>query len=142
MGACNHPGICSICYFRIRCLLQDFECPICKQPQEFVVVSHGPPQKYQQFNIYGNDLGPEYVFDDRSRMFFPKDHYRNRIESLMQFKCIACGKVKRDMKTLKNHLQSEHGIHMCGLCIEHKSTFPAEQKCYSQSTYEAHLRQG
>lgn len=42
VGECNHHGICSRCSMRMRLIMDDRNCPMCKQPLERVVVSSAP----------------------------------------------------------------------------------------------------
>ena len=37
VGSCEHQGVCSVCFLRMRSLLQDSSCPICKTELEFVI---------------------------------------------------------------------------------------------------------
>ena len=40
MGVCNHKDVCSNCVLRIRLLLEDIKCPICKTECPDVIVSN------------------------------------------------------------------------------------------------------
>ena len=40
MGVCNHKDVCSNCVLRIRLLLEDIKCPICKTECPEVIVSN------------------------------------------------------------------------------------------------------
>ena len=136
-GACVHCNdICSICFLRIRSLQRNFNCPVCKAalPQ---VLSHSSVgdlasakqlQFLSDFEIWGDNAGPEYTFEEKSQIFFPKDYYRQYIEGLFQFKCKVCDAVKRDLKSLKTHYQADHNLYLCNHCLDHKQMFPAEQK--------------
>ena len=77
-------------------------------------------------------------------MFFPRKYFRDKIEPLWASRCKVkgCNAMKRDMSALKKHLTEDHKMHMCALCIEHKQSFPSEQKMYTQAQYETHLRKG
>ena len=37
VGVCNHHGVCTVCFLRMRSLLQDYTCPMCKTDLEFVI---------------------------------------------------------------------------------------------------------
>lgn len=34
---------------------------------------------YENFTIWGEDAGPEHVFDHKSKMFFPKEYHKNAV---------------------------------------------------------------
>jgi len=146
VGTCNHHGICSICFLRMRSLLQDYTCPICKCELEYVI-GVGPKQIdqgrdcYEHFTIWGEDAGPDHVFDHKSKMFVPKDHHKKTIEKLRVCKCQDCGQWKRDMGSLRKHIR-EHNKQLCALCIEHKKVFPSEHIMYTEAEYDKHLKCG
>lgn len=56
----------------------------------------GPKQKqqgrdcYEHFTIWGEDAGPEHVFDHKSKMFFPKDHHKNAVCNRIGIICAQC----------------------------------------------------
>ena len=142
MTVCGHDQVCSVCYVRMRTLLRAFTCPMCKTELENVVCPKGKLKSHSSYQVDGSEHLSGYVYNHRARMFFPPSHYKQHIETLWQCRCRQCGTLKRDVKALKAHLLQDHNTLMCGLCIEHKQAFPAEQKCYSQAEYEKHLRDG
>jgi hypothetical protein len=92
IGQCNHHGICTICYVRMRSLLQDYTCPMCKSDLEHVI-GVGPKQiaqgrvSFENYNIWGEDAGPELVFDHKSKMFFPKEYHKSAV---CPVSCVIC----------------------------------------------------
>lgn len=153
---CGHDDICSICFLRIRTLNRDKCCPTCKADLEHVIClehsgksKEGNPKgskvlRWRDFEIWGDTCGSNHRIDDRSGMFFTQNYLRDHVDKLWSFKCqvAKCGAVKRDIKSLKTHSQAEHQLLMCNLCIDNKQVFPSEQKFYTQSQYETHLRRG
>jgi hypothetical protein len=87
-------------------------------------------------------VGPGYTLDHKSQMFVPDKYHRERILPLWAARCGICSQSKKDVKSLRTHMNSEHNAHMCTLCIENKQAFPAEQKIYTPAEYEKHLRTG
>jgi len=140
--SCGHNSLCSMCYLRIRALQRNFCCPSCKRELEHVICTDKPGMKYEDFQVWGESIGPDFNYDQKSRMFFPSKYYRAKAQKLWSFRCSVCSNVSRDMKALRAHVQAEHGMQMCLQCIEHKQVFPSEQKTYSQKGYEDHLRKG
>lgn len=126
----------------MRSIQKKYICPTCNQNLDHVICSEFPKESFDFTNIYGDNIGPDYVFDFKSRMFFPKDYYKSKIESLWMCKCPTCSTVKRDMKSLRGHVYGEHKMQICTLCVEHKQVFPSEHKIYTQGQYETHLRRG
>ncbi|CAM9260214.1 unnamed protein product, partial [Ectocarpus fasciculatus] len=74
-GECNHRGVCSVCFVRMRSLLRDYSCPICKRDLDKVVCS-STVQDYQELSIWGTDAGAMFIFDEKSKMFFPRKYHR------------------------------------------------------------------
>jgi len=142
---CGHDGVCSVCFARLRCLLRDFTCPMCKQELNNVICVDGKSHEgktHADFEAMGDEHLPGFIYNHRARMFFPPSHYKKHIEPLWLCRCLVCKSLKRDIKALKTHYNAEHQLLLCGLCIEHKQSFPAEQRVYTQLEYERHLNHG
>ena len=139
--SCGHTGVCSICFLRLRSILRDFNCPQCKQNCETVIGSCEVKSKFTDFEIWGEQL-PGFVYDHTSRMFFPPEHHRQKIDTLRKSVCPICGVLKRDTKSLKIHLNADHKLLMCQLCLDFKHSFPSEQRIYTQQEYETHIKVG
>jgi len=122
-------------------VMRDYSCPQCKQNCELVICTPDVGAVYTDFEIWGEQI-PGFSFDHTSRMFFPPDHYKSKIEALRKSVCRICQVAKRDIKALRAHMTADHKLQMCALCIEHKHAFPSEQRVYSQAEYENHLRRG
>jgi len=139
---CGHNNICSLCFLRIRALQRNFHCPSCKKELDNVICTDKPDAKFEDFQVWGDSIGPEFVLDAKSQMFFPNTYYRSKAQKLWSYKCSICRKFMRDMKSLRAHVNTEHNMHICSLCIDNKQVFPSEQKMYTQKQYDVHLRQG
>eukprot|EP01041_Mallomonas_annulata_P007254 gene7254-14790_t len=143
VGECEHKGVCSICFYRLRVLLKDFSCPMCKTSLEQVIAQGTQSTKrFDEFHIWGDNAGPEFTFDHKSKMFFNRAHYRTSIEPLMISQCLLCKSNHYDSKKLRIHVQSNHNMRMCQLCIENKQVFPSEHKIYTVDEYDKHLKIG
>lgn len=134
--------VCSICFLRMRAIQRNFNCPSCKSNLENLVCSSSPDLDFGDFQIWGESAGPDLVLDHKSRMFFPKDYYRSKVESLWVCKCKLCGQSKRDIKGLRAHVNGDHNLQICQLCVENRESFPSEHIYYTQAEYEIHLRSG
>lgn len=143
LTVCGHnEAICSICFLRIRSLQRNFHCPSCKRELDNIIVSTDPSKRFADYPMWGESIGEGFAYDALAQMFFPKEYYRNSIEPLRQLKCVVCSTSRRDYKAFKGHLHAEHNLHLCMLCVDHKQVFPAEQKVYTKSDYDRHLRAG
>ena len=143
VGACNHcSNICSICMLRIRVLQHSKKCPACTAELPIIICTDRLNASLEDYNIWGDNIGPDFSFDSRSSIFYPNDYYKKVILPLWLWKCNVCNHTKRDAKGLKTHVMSEHNLHICNLCVEHKLVFPFETKIYNQSLYEIHLKRG
>lgn len=78
---CGHSGICSVCFLRIRSVLRDFNCPQCKQNCDTVICTPDTTAVYNDFEVWGEKI-PGFSYDHTSRMFFPPEHYKSKIEAL------------------------------------------------------------
>ena len=140
-GSCNHGGVCSLCYLRMRSLSRDMRCPICKTTLEHVVCTDLPNVTFESFPIWGDKL-PDFDFDAKSSMFFPREYYKNKVQSLWRSQCSICQSLKRDAVTLRKHVTTDHNQQMCLLCIENKHAFPSEHRVYTAAEYDRHLKKG
>jgi len=86
---CNHSEICSICILRIRVLHANLSCPICKDTNDTVIVptADSPNTAFNQFQVWGDEIGPEYSFDVTSRMFLPTTYETRHIAPLFSLRC-------------------------------------------------------
>ena len=77
-----------------------------------------------------------------SQMFFPNDYYKSQVLPLWLCQCNICHQQRRDMKNLRIHIQKEHNIEICNLCLNNRNLFPNEYRYYTQKEYEKHLKTG
>lgn len=143
LTACSHKeATCSMCFLKIRSLQRNFHCPTCKRELENIICTKEEDKSFNDFQIWGDSIGENYVREQRSQMFFPKDYYQQRVNKLWTYQCITCGQIRRDMKSLRSHCIADHNLLLCLLCDEYKQIFPSEQRTYTQHEYEKHLRFG
>jgi hypothetical protein len=139
---CGHNSTCAVCFLRIRSVLKDKGCPVCKQELENVVCCSPSAEPYESYGVEGCEYVPGFLYDHKSSIFFPPPYYRKYIEPLWKCVCSICNTAKRDLKSLRLHVIHEHKMHMCNLCLEFKQSFPSEQVIYTQKDYDTHLRCG
>ncbi len=126
----------------MRSIQRSFACPTCKSTVEKVICSYDPLFNYSAVNFWGDSIGPDFTYDEKSQMFFPTDYYKSKINSLWLCKCSICNQVKRDLKGLRTHCHMDHKIELCQLCLDNRNFFPSEHKYYTQAQYETHIRKG
>ncbi|CAI5725011.1 unnamed protein product [Peronospora farinosa] len=140
VGVCNHHGICSKCSMRMRLIMDDRNCPMCKQPMERVVVSSST-RLYESFELWGDAAGPESVLDEKSEMIFVdcRAHYYE-LRSLREFNCRIkrCREMKHTLGQLKEHMRHDHGVEFCELCLTHQSFFIQEQEVFTKGALKGH----
>ena len=93
---CGHDTVCSLCTLKIRALVRDRTCPFCNTECEHTVCTTDLSKTYEDYEVYGDSIGPEHVLDARSQMFFPKTYFKTHIEALWACRCPVgkCGAVK------------------------------------------------
>jgi hypothetical protein len=78
---------------RMRLLLRDTACSVCKVPQDQVYVFSAPDQvrPWAGLQIWGENAGPGVVFDDVARMFMPKDFHKDVFTPIKSPWCTETG---------------------------------------------------
>ncbi|KAI9921429.1 hypothetical protein PsorP6_000844 [Peronosclerospora sorghi] len=144
LGECNHVGICSKCSMRMRLLLDDRNCPMCKQPLARVVVSRRA-QPYESFQLWDDAAGPASLLDEPSGMIFAdcRAHYDD-LRRLREFTCRLkrCVARKHSLAQLQEHLRQDHGVEFCELCLTHQSFFIQEHDVFTKSALKRHCING
>ena len=67
---CNHDGVCSLCFLKIRSLSRDMQCPMCKTDLDHVIclsASEEEPKTWDGYSIWGDSIGPDHTLDPRSK---------------------------------------------------------------------------
>ncbi|AQL09127.1 Putative RING zinc finger domain superfamily protein [Zea mays] len=163
-GLCGHREVCSTCVARLRLVMDDKRCCICKTvcPSVFVTKAMG---KYTRvvtdFSVFPNGAnegkaGDFWYHGDTQAYFDDADHYR-MIRSMCQLSCNVCDNAEdqdalaaqakrrskfRNIDQLKGHLYHVHRLHMCNLCLEGRKVFICEQKLYLKSQLAQHMKTG
>eukprot|EP01035_Chromulina_nebulosa_P020252 gene20252-26293_t len=117
-------------------------CPECKTQLDHVICTTNESLKYYDFNIWGEDIGPDYHFDHKSHVFIPMQYYNEVVKKLFLFQCVVCQANRKDFHGLKKHYKEEHNLVMCNLCLDNKQCFPSEQRVYNQIDYDKHIKEG
>ncbi|XP_035700499.1 E3 ubiquitin-protein ligase ZNF598 isoform X4 [Folsomia candida] len=139
VGACNH-SVCYECSGRMRVLMEQNECPICRQTLEIVIFTKG--------------LKPFKELKDRLRMFIllPQwglylegEDVNRDFEQLLEHRCPYCHEEADTFPTfkdLKRHVQRDHEMYSCDLCSDNIKLFSRERCFYTRQELATHKRKG
>ncbi len=171
---CNHDTICASCHLRLRSLLNDKRCPICKTENDTIIIDTDPDptvhqhKKFQEYERWGDDLGPNFVYRDDVQMFFPTAYYYKQVLPLFSLKCNVrnCNYGKESasvsipssanddnnnnsssgksvtLKGLNHHLAAAHSMSLCQLCVENKRDFISQLPRFTQHQLNEHNKHG
>ncbi|XP_031497204.1 E3 ubiquitin-protein ligase HEL2 [Nymphaea colorata] len=163
-GSCGHREVCSTCVVRLRFVLGDKRCCICKVESSTVFVTKAMGDYTRVFNDFsmfpaGNNegqVGSYWFHEDTQAYFDDLDHYK-MIKAMCRLSCSICDargaeaqgneaskrKEKfRNIDQLKRHLFHRHKTFMCDLCLEGRKVFICEQKLYSRAQLNQHMSTG
>lgn len=141
VGVCGHTGCCSVCSLRMRQLLGNASCAICKADLPRVICIENDSESFHSFQDWGDNIGPTHVFDEASGMFFLKQDFPN-LHKLRDPVCKKCGKNFSTLAALKTHLLDVHQLQYCAICLEHKKVFLQEQETFSKDQLKRHNTKG
>ncbi|XP_020575748.1 LOW QUALITY PROTEIN: zinc finger protein 598-like [Phalaenopsis equestris] len=162
-GSCGHRDVCSTCVVRLRFVLSDRRCCICKTecPTVFITRALGnfteTKVNFSEFppGVTEGQHGKYWYHEDSQAFFDDADHYK-MISAMCRLSCSICEKNAeaarrgtsnkklkfKDIEQLKNHLYHQHKMFMCNLCMEGRKIFISEQKLYSRSQLRQHISTG
>ncbi|KAF0931464.1 hypothetical protein E2562_004587 [Oryza meyeriana var. granulata] len=166
-GACGHREVCSTCVARLRFVLRDHRCCLCMTPCPAVFVTKAMGDRTRVIADFsalrgagGEGKAGEYWHHEATQTWFDDaDQYRI-ISAMCRLSCSVCdsnsnkeehtgkaAKAKRKNKIrsvdqLKEHLLNRHGLYMCDLCLEGRKVFICEQKLYTMSQLNQHIKSG
>ncbi|CAL9045564.1 unnamed protein product [Musa banksii] len=162
-GPCRHREVCSTCVVRLRFVLGDRRCCICKTecPVVFVTKALGDCTRIVvDFSVFAvssteGQVGRYWYHEDTQAYFDDMDQYKV-IKAMCLLSCSVCDKNTdrqgserskrrarfRSIEQLKGHLFHQHKLVMCKLCLEGKKVFTCEQKLYTRSQLNQHMSTG
>ncbi len=139
IGECNHSNVCSLCCLRRRELYKEKTC-WCKQPMDRVIFTTTCSLKklksFEKFNLTSLSTTPKLV-----DCYFEDPEYKKQVLKLWEFKCTECQKDGfHSLPHLKRHMQEQHQLFYCPVCLENKAVFLHEQPLFQKSALPTHLR--
>ena len=85
LGACEHRSVCALCSVRLRELLADSACILCKRTLEHVVMTTDADKPFAEYQIWGNVCrvdGRELPFDEQAQAFIDDAKFLQEIKFL------------------------------------------------------------
>ena len=134
LGACGHNDMCLYCACRLRILLKDYKCPICKMSLPQVLITKNPNAKledYPELDVCKNGHG---ILCDSAEA-------QEAYSKIQSFDCWIgnCKYPKnKTMAQLIKHMDS-HKLRFCKTCLKGRLIFIWEQKLYTQQELTRHV---
>ncbi|CAF2093261.1 unnamed protein product, partial [Brassica napus] len=152
-GFCGHREVCSTCVVRLRFILGDRRCCICKTdcPIVFVTKEFGDYTKtITDFSTFPTEPKEGRVgsfwYHEETKVFFDDFNQYTKIKSMCRLSCTSCVSNHRmrfkSVEHLKNHLNHQHKLHMCSLCLVGRKVFICEQKLFTKEQLNQHISSG
>lgn len=154
-GPCGHRDVCSICIARLRFVLGDKQCCICKQECPSVFVTKAMGDYTKSIDNFEALAGRRDLWHESNiQAYFDDEEHFKMIKSMCRLSCSVCetaesgkehvkkGHIFRNLDQLRRHLYNVHKVHMCGLCLEGRKVFISEQKLYTKKQLDRHLQNG
>ncbi|KAL5700681.1 RING-type E3 ubiquitin transferase [Ranunculus cassubicifolius] len=162
-GSCGHREVCSTCVARLRFICEDRRCCICKTESDVIFVTKAAGDyttTISDFSILKSGVaegknGSYWFHQDTGAYFDDCDHYK-MIIAMCKLSCSICDKGEEQggndgskrkgkynsIEQLRSHLFHRHKKIMCNLCLEGRKVFICEQKLYTRTQLEQHIKTG
>lgn len=148
--SCDHNDICGVCHLRLRFLHADKKCPICKTVNETVIVDADAEKKFSEYPMWGNEIGAGFVHREDVGMFFESNYYYADVLPLFGYSCTECpfsseiesGKKTTPLRSLQDHLRTQHRLALCQLCVDNKRDFVSCLARMTPKLLQNHLKNG
>ncbi|XP_077218736.1 uncharacterized protein LOC143852949 isoform X2 [Tasmannia lanceolata] len=162
-GPCGHREVCSTCVARLRFVLQDCRCCLCKTESSSIFVTKALGDYTRVINDFSifptggteGKVGEYWYHEDTQSYFDDVDHYK-MIKAMCRLSCSICDKYGeeqgndgakrkgkfRNIEQLRSHLFHRHKMFMCTLCLEGRKIFICEQKLYTREQLNQHINTG
>eukprot|EP01018_Ginkgo_biloba_P009369 Gb_38043 [translate_table: standard] len=164
-GWCGHRDVCSTCIVRLRFIMKDESCCICKQKCSTVVITKALGDYTRTTSDFSalpagakEGLVGQYWFHEDSQSYFDDEEQYKMIKAMCQLFCSICeksgseeaggkdsrkrGNEFKHIDQLKRHLYHVHKNSMCELCLEGRKVFLCEQRLYTRVQLDRHLSRG
>jgi len=128
---------------RLRAIVKDFRCPVCKEELNEVYLSNDPKKALQELNK-GQLKGPK---ESKLGLVFASTSVKEDVERLFDYRCWhqRCVQTKEcfpTLEALQKHLDVEHGRRFCPTCLQGRKVFLFEQLLYVPDDLQRHHDEG
>eukprot|EP00347_Sterkiella_histriomuscorum_P003040 403365821 len=137
IGECGHNQVCWRCIMKLRLKQEKKECPICKQLNDKVLITHN------KYEILATCMDP--IFDRETGVYYSTPTAKGDILLQIGNYCKICSSedMRRKFPTLKSlqeHYEQVHRKILCEKCIEHKPVLMYEQVLYDFKDISWHVK--
>lgn len=139
---CGHSSACPLCIFRLRSLLHDSRCPECRHSSEMVFIADGGTYETYAAGFWGDRHMSGFKEFEQTKIYCQTEEMKGELAALVQNACQICGLVLKSLTQLLGHLEKEHRLHMCDLCVSNKTVFVTEQELYTSEDLVLHKEGG
>lgn len=153
VGSCDHDDVCALCAYRLRVVMRDRSCPLCKATNDMIVITRvaASEKRFADYPTFGTFGGSSMAFDERGQLFVYTDADSDGAEaaaallqSLRALTTPACtvkGCVSfrgGTMRALETHLRDVHSMQYCSICLDFRPLFVAEHQAFTESAMQRH----
>jgi hypothetical protein len=158
VGKCGHAEVCWLCSVRLRGILRDTRCPICKEDLPEVILTSDPAAGVRLARERDARAKAGYIFSDAvdemdSEIVNPKFGllYCNRAlktvaDRLFSYTCWLPGCSDSvcftTLEDLSDHLRKAHARQFCQTCLYGRNVFLHEQLLYDPNDIARHNEEG
>lgn len=141
VGRCGHAEVCWVCAVRLRGVMRDFHCPVCKEELSEVAIVADPAAKKSSKVADGT------LRDTRFGLVYGSVAIRDEVETLFDYtcwqqNCCEAGRLFPTLSALEKHVEQQHQRRFCKTCLRDRKSFLFEQLLYKQSDLERHHDEG
>ena len=128
MGECDHKNVCARCVLRIRLIMEDDKCSICKTECDEIVVS---ANKNLTWNEFERRWKKKAITDKEDDTIYYED-VKAKAEG-MKLRTLSClikdcqsRQVFPNVDSLRQHMESNHEKTFCKICLKGRTVFIRE----------------
>lgn len=143
IGSCGHKNLCPTCVLRLRLIIKDRTCPICKENLEYIYI-------VDDMSLDLNDLKqmePDMIKDKDDGTVMYLNENCKRVSVFPRLNICRIGKCRHkkeftNVNGLKRHLERDHKRTFCEICLKYRLVFIQEQKTYFINKLHEHIENG
>ena len=129
--------MCLYCACRLRILLGDYKCPICKTNLPQILITKNPSARFEDYPELETEKNGHGIICDTTEA---QEAYL-KIQSLNCWLPNCRNPKNNTIAQVKKHMES-HKLKFCNVCLKSRLIFIWEQKCYTFSDFKRHMEFG